>query len=114
MSCMSREVSARWITSRNFDLLWFIGPCLTGYALIYMNAGLGISALLLFWLWIFLLDGPHVFATISRTYLDKEEWRHRSKLLFQSMLTFLPGPLIILISIIIGSSIPFVAFLTLA
>lgn len=106
--------SFRWITARNYDLLWYIGASLTGYFLIYLNLGLGMPAILLFWLWILLLDGPHVFGTISRTYFDKEEWRNRKSLLLGSLLWLVPGPLVLLFTNAIRSNIPLLVFLTLA
>src|SRR5262249_19305662 len=95
--------TARWITSRNFDLLWYIGACVTGYFLIYVNIALGVSALLLWWIWIVAVDGPHVFATISRTYLDAEERVRRRKLLIGALGWFLIGPACVLAGILTGT-----------
>ncbi len=44
------------------------------------------------------LDSPHFFGTISRTYLDKQEFRRRKKLLTWSLLWFAAGPFMILLS----------------
>lgn len=108
------QVSARWITNRNFDLLWYIGACLTSYALIYLNLGLGISALFLWWLWIVTVDGPHIFATFSRTYLDTEERHRRAGLLLGSLLWFLLGPVMLLAAVFSKNLLPFLVFLTFA
>jgi hypothetical protein len=43
--------------------------------------------------WAILVDAPHVFATFSRTYFDREERRARAKLLWGSLLFFAVGPL---------------------
>ena len=110
----SRTISIRWITDRNYDLLWYIGACISSYALIYLNVGLGITALLLWWFWIISVDGPHVFATISRTYLDSEERKARSKLLTGSLLWFLLGPSAILLGILTGTRLTFFLFLAFA
>lgn len=107
-------VSVRWITNRNFDLLWYVAACLTGYLLIYLNIGLGIPALLLVWFWIVSVDGPHVFGTLSRTYLDREEWKSRRRLFLGSLLWFLVGPLFLAISLLIHRPGPFFTFLVLA
>lgn len=106
--------SSRWITSRNFDLLWYVGAASTGYILLFLNLKLAVPALLLFWSWILLADGPHVFGTISRTYLDKEERRNRGALLWGSLLWLLPGPMVLLISVSLKRTMPFFLFLTLA
>lgn len=108
------QVTARWITNRNFDLLWYIGACLTSYALIYLNLGLGISALFLWWLWIVTVDGPHIFATISRTYLDTEERQQKARLLLRSLLWFLLGPATLLVAFFSKNLFAFLLFLTFA
>ena len=106
--------STKWITSRNFDLLWYIGACITGYVMIYLNLGLGIPVLLLLWFWIISVDGPHVFGTISRTYLDPDEWKTRRKLFLGSLLWFLPGPLMLLAGVALDTPLPYFIFLAFA
>jgi hypothetical protein len=60
-----------WIINRREDLFWFLGSSLLGYvALIAFSAGF--SVITAFILWNLLLDGPHVWSTTSRTYLDKD------------------------------------------
>lgn len=111
---MNPSVSLRWITGARFDLLFYIGAAATGYLLIYLNLGLGVPAILLFWFWIVSVDGPHVFATLSRTYLDAEAWRERPALLKASLLWFLAGPLTLGLALAAGTRLPFAVFLTLA
>ncbi len=106
--------STKWITSRNFDLLWYIGACITGYVMIYLNLGLGIPVVLLLWFWIISVDGPHVFGTISRTYMDPEEWKTRSKLFLGSLLWFLPGPLMLFTGVALDTALPYFIFLAFA
>jgi hypothetical protein len=110
----SNAYSIRWITGRNYDLLWYIAACLTGYILIYLNVGLDVPVLLLLWIWIVSVDGPHVFGTISRTYLDKEEWKTRKGLFLGSLFWFLVGPLFLAGSILSKQPAPFFLFLVLA
>ena len=107
-------ISAKWITNRNFDLLWYAGAAVTSYFMIYLNVALGVSALLLWWFWIVSVDGPHVFATISRTYLDTEERHGRARLLLGSLLWFLAGPACIAIAILARVPVIFFTFLTFA
>src|SRR5688500_3738724 len=45
----------------------------------------------LWWAWLLLLDGPHLFATWMRTYADPEEIRRRPRLYAWSLLLILPG-----------------------
>lgn len=114
LAVRAQAVSIRWITTRNFDLLLYIGACLSSYAIVFLNVSLGVSALLLAWFWIVSVDGPHVFGTISRTYLDREEWKQRRSLLLGSLLWFLPGPLLLAASLASGTPVPFFVFLVLA
>lgn len=114
MLVKEQAVSANWITGRNFDLLWFISACLTSYAMIYLHVGLGVSAMLLWWFWILSVDGPHIFATLSRTYLDQQEWKQRWKLFWGSLLWFLLGPLCLFASIYAGTTSPYFVFLAFA
>src|SRR5215210_2549228 len=67
----ARVVSVRWLISAREDLVWFIGSVVTSYA-------------------------PHVFATFSRTYFDREERRSRGRLLWWSLLFFAAGPVAVL------------------
>ena len=64
--------SAKWIINRREDLTWFIGSGLVGYlAIALMAAGFPVTPLYIFWM--FGVDGPHVIATVTRTYCDKNE-----------------------------------------
>ena len=94
--------------------MWYIGACVTGYFMIYLNVSLGVSAVLLWWFWIVSVDGPHVFGTISRTYLDSEEWEQRSRLMLGSLGWFLLGPAMLAVGLTLVSELPFLIFLTFA
>jgi hypothetical protein len=101
LSALSRDYSAtfsgNWIINRRMDLTWFIGAALSGYALFFMHAWLGWDMVRVWFLWVVLLDSPHLFGTFSRTYLDKREFQHRRTLLTWSLLWFLAGPAMILL-----------------
>ena len=60
-----------------FDLAWFIGGAATGYGMLALHAVFGLDMITVWFAWFVLLDSPHFFATWSRTYLDREEWRGR-------------------------------------
>ena len=107
-------ISVRWITNRNFDLLWYISAALTGYVLIYLNIALGIPALFLLWFWIVSVDGPHVFGTLSRTFLDREEWKSRRNCSWISLLWFLPGPVMLFAGVMLKTPLPFSLFFIFA
>ena len=62
--------SPGWIISKRDDLTWFIGSALAGYiALLALVSGFPILTAVL--IWNLAIDGPHIFATASRTYFDK-------------------------------------------
>ncbi|MES2643264.1 MAG: hypothetical protein V4850_27520 [Myxococcota bacterium] len=66
------------------------------------------------WVWVIALDGPHLFATLARTYLDPAEWQARGGLLRGSLLWFLAGPAFLGLAAISGSGLPVALFLTAA
>ena len=53
-----------------------------------------------------LVDGPHLWATIARTYTDTKEWAARRMLFLTSLLAFAVGPVVILIPYLINMVIP--------
>jgi len=62
---------ARWIISKREDLTWFIGSALPSYLVLALLAA-GAPVIPFQFVWFFALDGPHVLATVTRTYCDKE------------------------------------------
>lgn len=101
---------SRWIVDARTDVAWFIAPVLAGYLFLCANRTLGVSSFVLWWLWNVTLNGPHFWATVSRTYLDRDEWRARRALFLGSLGWVLVGPLAILASIGFATPVPFVAF----
>lgn len=100
---------AQWIIGPRGDLGCFLLPAVSGYALLYLNT-IGISSFVLWWFWNVSVNGPHFFATISRTYLDREEWRERRTLLLASLGFILLGPAVIALCIALETRVPFVLF----
>ena len=84
--------STKWIISSREDLIWFIGSVATSYLLFVLHVYGIVPLISLVLAWAILFDAPHGFATISRTYLDREERRSRGRLLAGSLLFFLLGP----------------------
>ncbi|HEV8148364.1 MAG TPA: hypothetical protein VGP79_18370 [Bryobacteraceae bacterium] len=87
-------VRTNWIISRRDDLVWFIGSGAISYlALAMMAAGFPITPIYL--IWMMGVDGPHVIATVTRTYFDREE-RQRLGWLLWSIVPFLAaGPVMV-------------------
>ena len=106
---VTRAVSLRWIIGARDDLVWFIGSVATSYLLLALYVG-GVLALApMIFLWAVFIDAPHVFATLSRTYFDREERRARKRLLLGSLLFFAVGPALVLAGV--GFAFFFVAAL---
>lgn len=85
-----------WIISPQDDLIYFIGSVATGYLLLALNALWGVPFVFLAFIWAIVFDGPHVWATFSRTYLDSEERAQRAWLLYGCLLWFVLGPALVL------------------
>jgi len=80
-----------WIISQREDLTWFIGSALAGYlaiALLWWRHDIWLLPLQA--VWFFGVDGPHVLATVTRTYFDKAE---RKKL---GWFLWIVGPLLLI------------------
>src|SRR2546428_8675407 len=94
-----RLITFGWIINKKDDLIWFIGSVVTSYAFLAANlilVKLGLSVMIMTWIWALGFAGPHVFGTISRTYADNEESRKRAKLYYGTLSLFLLGPAMVL------------------
>ena len=91
-----RAVSLRWIINAREDLIWFVGSVASSYALLilYVTGVLPLIPMVVGWA--ILIDAPHVFGTLSRTYFDRSEWRARKRLMLGSLLFFVVGPAMVL------------------
>jgi hypothetical protein len=105
---------AGWLVNRRHDLISTVGGAAASFTLVGLHIWGGVSSLVLWWAWVLALDGPHLFATVSRTYLDAREWRTRRLLLLGSLGWFASGPLLFGLSAALGTKLPFVLFLTFA
>jgi len=104
---------AGWLVDRRHDLLSTVGGLAVSLVLLGLHLGAGVSGLVLWWLWVLTLDGPHIFATLSRTYLDRRERAARRRLLLGSLGWFAAGPLAFGVSLLLGKRLPFDLFLAL-
>jgi hypothetical protein len=84
----------RWIISRRQDLMWFIGSAAISYlALGLMGVGFPIALMTLIWL--VGVDGPHVIATVTRTYFDKQERKRLGWYLWVIVPLIIVGPFMV-------------------
>ena len=92
-----RAISLRWIISAREDLIWFVGSVAASYLLLVLYV-MGVLPLIpMVAGWAILIDAPHVFGTLSRTYFDASEWKTRKRLLLGSLLFFVVGPVLVLL-----------------
>ena len=92
-----RAISLRWIINAREDLIWFVGSVASSYALLilYVTGVLPLIPMVIGWA--ILIDAPHVFGTLSRTYFDRSEWIARKSLMLGSLLFFVVGPAMVLL-----------------
>ena len=95
---MPQADSARWIGGARFDACFFFGSAVLALAAGALMLAAPASVLPLWFVWIWLVEGPHLCATWQRTYFDAGFRRERGRLLLPSLLWFLPGPLLLLAS----------------
>src|SRR6185295_2531699 len=95
----TRAISLRWIISAREDLIWFIGSVAASYLLLILYATGVLPLIPMVAGWAILIDAPHVFGTLSRTYFDRSEWKTRKRLLLGSLLFFVIGPLLVLVGL---------------
>jgi hypothetical protein len=115
-----------WILDRRKDLVFYLGSALAGWLYVGVIAyavhslanpltdplatlrlgGLLLPLtleLLVVTSWAYVLDAPHVWATLARTLCDPDEWQERPRELLTSFGFFLIGPLLILLPYAIGA-----------
>jgi hypothetical protein len=94
-----RAISLRWIINAREDLIWFVGSVAASYLLLVLYVTGVLPLIPMVAGWAILIDAPHVFGTLSRTYFDRSEWKTRKRLLLGSLLFFLVGPVMVLLGV---------------
>src|SRR2546421_11376827 len=107
----ARTIAPAWIISRRGDLAWLIGGAVVAYAMLAAHLVLGVPAVTIYMVWVLAIDGPHVFATVSRTYLDTRERAARARLLRGSLGFFVLGPATVAVAVLVGDRLPYDLFL---
>ena len=103
-----------WIVSKRYDLAFIFGGALASLAvpfLVMWNAAL---LPILFWTWLLVFDGTHLWAAYSRTYLDRQFRKTDGKLLLWSPVVILFPITAIALFFLSGSMRPIEIFLVLA
>ena len=94
-----RAISLRWIINAREDLIWFVGSVASSYALLILYVTGVLPLIPMVAGWAILIDAPHVFGTLSRTYFDRSEWKTRKRLMLGSLLFFVIGPAMVLLGL---------------
>lgn len=84
-----------YLISKYQDRLWITGSAVLSLCLVIPLLAWPAFIPFAFWAWAFFFDGPHIWATYSRTYLDIQSWGQHSRLYLGSLL-FIILPLIFL------------------
>lgn len=116
-----------WLWGPKADLAWNFAPFWLGFALagvLFLTRNLGgtndnpvwnlklfghdvhLTALLLYFYGP-LVDAPHLWATVARTYTDREEWTQRRRLFLWSLSWWLIGPTVILLPYLLHVTVGF-------
>ena len=88
---LAGRLPARWIISKREDLTWFIGSSLVSYVALGLMAA-GFPVPIIQFVWFFLIDGPHVVSTVTRTYCDRAERKKLGWFLWLPVPLLLVGP----------------------
>jgi len=92
----SPPATTHWIISKRDDLIWFVGSSAVSYlALILLSLGFPLT--LIYFVWFVGVDGPHVIATVTRTYFDKSERARLGWMLWVLIPFMLVGPAMVAI-----------------
>jgi hypothetical protein len=110
-SATPSRVETAWVIGRRCDLAFLIGGSLVAYGLLAAHLLFGVAAVVIYCVWILAIDGPHVFATLSRTYLEPSERAARAGLLRWSLGLFALGPASVGLSALTGTRLPYDLFL---
>ena len=90
-------ISVRWIINAREDLIWFVGSAVSSYALLILYVTGVLPLIPMVAGWAILIDAPHIFGTLSRTYFDVSEWKTRRRLMLGSLAFFIVGPVLVLL-----------------
>ena len=94
----------QWLISPRDDLLWLLGSVLVAWAVFALWLTHVLTTAQIILVWVFVFHGPHFWATYSRTYVDKEQFRRHRKLFSQSLVWFIIGPAMIGLGLFVQST----------
>lgn len=103
-----------WIVNKKYDLAFIFGGAALSLLVPFIVMQNPALLPLLFWIWLLVFDGTHLYAAYSRTYLDRQFWKtDRSLLLWSPAVILLPFVAVALYAIS-GKVRPIEVFLVIA
>jgi hypothetical protein len=122
---LAPRVKWSWLWAPKTDVLWNLLPFWLGFLFLGLLAVSNVSMAAPRSMWTFnlaghqlsvmamilylygpLVDAPHLWATIARTYTDREEWAARRRLFIGSLLALAIGPAIVLLPYLVKAIAP--------
>lgn len=109
-------MQTQWIVGKYYDLALLLGPNVLSTCIVFVFYAFPFLFEPLYWFFMyafcitnivrFIVDGPHLWGTIVRTYFDKQERKTRPLLLYGSLLV--PALFIFCVPLneILGTSVP--------
>ena len=106
--------SSPWIVNKGYDVAFIFGGAGASLLvpLLVMWHPEWLAAM--FWIWLILFDGTHLWASYSRTYIDRDFWRSDRRLLAWSLLVFIAPLFAVGLMWLLGSQTPVQFFLMFA
>lgn len=109
------NTSNKWIISKIEDTIWIIGSIAVGYfflSVFYtLQSSFGVSLyasqLTIYFIWIVIFDGTHIFATYVRTYFDAQFRKRYPYATYATLLLLIVGPVYCLYFYTFGSQYDF-------
>jgi len=84
-------IKVMWIVSKRYDLAFIFGGAALSLLIPFIVMRQPSLLPLIFWIWLLIFDGTHLYAAYSRTYLDRQFWKtDRSLLLWSPLVVLLP------------------------
>ncbi len=108
------EKSSQWIVNKRYDAAFIFGGAGASLLVPLLVAWRPEWLVAMFWTWLVLFDGTHLWASYSRTYIDKDFRRSDKKLLAWSLLVFLAPVFVVGLMWLMGSRRPVELFLIFA
>jgi hypothetical protein len=103
-----------WIGGPMFDLCFFFGAGVLAVGAGLLALAFPATIVPMWFLWLWLIEGPHLAATWQRTYLDARCRRERRRMLWVGLLWLLPPALALWVSWLLGRPEVFLLLLAAA